>query len=429
MRGAAGPGSGRAPAPRDSRHNVLVVGSTSLPVGALERRRLGLPRLPAALSGGRRAAAAGRESHHFVRLEGLGRPAASHLSRLIRAAGGTASGGSGAGASLLLGGDDAAFALAIGRAARHEAVRRAALEIDAALSGRRDPPRDLGLRSGRLALDAGPLVMGILNVTPDSFSDGGRFLGRRQAVAQALRMAEEGAAIIDIGGESTRPGATPVPLFEELRRVMPVLEAVVAALARLKGRRPLVSIDTVKAEVARRAAAAGADLINDISGLSFDPAMPAAAAESGLSVVISHIRKTPRTMGRPSRYARLIPEIAASLRRQIALALAAGVRHEKIVIDPGIGFGKGRRDNLAILRHLPALRSLGHPILIGASRKSFIGGTLELPIVERLEGSLAAEALAIAGGADIIRAHDVRAAARVAVLCAAVHGVRPTRSG
>ncbi len=423
MRGAAGPGSGRAPTPGECRYNVLVVGSVSLPVAALERRRLGLPRLRSTLPGGRRAADLGCESYHFVRLEGLGRSAASLLSRLVRAAGGSATGateGSRAGASLLLRGDQAAFTASIARAARHQGVRRAALEIDAALDRRREPPRGLGLRSGRLALDAGPLVMGILNVTPDSFSDGGRFLGRRKAVAQALRMAEEGAAIIDIGGESTRPGSTPVPLFEELRRVMPVLEAVVPALARLKGRRPLVSIDTVKAEVARRAAAAGADLINDISGLSFDPAMPAAVAESGLPVVISHIRKTPRTMGTPPRYARLIPDIAAFLRRQIALALTAGVRPDRIVIDPGIGFGKRRRDNLAILRNLPALRSLGHPILIGASRKSFIGATLELPIADRLEGSLAAEALAIAGGADIIRVHDVRPAARVAALCTAV---------
>jgi len=396
----------------DSLHNVLVVGSVSMPAAGFERRRLGLPRLPSAGPQIR------RESHHFVRLESMSRPVVSLLTKLIRAAGGAATGG--AGGVLLVAGDDEAFAAALSRAARHAALRSAALEVETALRARREPPLTLRLRNGRLALGDGPLLMGILNVTPDSFSDGGRFLGRKAAVAQALRMAEEGAAIIDVGGESTRPGARPVPLFEELRRVMPVLEAVVPALARLKGRRPLLSIDTVKAEVARCAAAAGADLINDISGLSFDPAMPAAVAESSLPVVISHIRKTPRTMGKPPRYAHLFPEIAAFLRRQISLALSAGVRPDRIVIDPGIGFGKRRRDSLAILGGLPVLRSLGAPILIGASRKSFLGGERDLAPGDRLEGSLAAEALAIAGGADIIRVHDVRPAARVAALCAAV---------
>ncbi len=272
--------------------------------------------------------------------------------------------------------------------------------------------------------------MGILNLTPDSFSDGGRFTGGRRAVDQALRMVDQGAAIVDIGGESTRPGSRPVPLEEELLRVMPVIERLVPAVARFGSGRPLLSIDTTKAEVARRAVAAGVDLVNDISGLSFDPAMPATVAEAGVPVVVSHIRKTPRTMGRPPRYRHLLPEIAAFLRRQAALAAGAGVRRDRIVIDPGIGFGKRRRDNLILLRHLSALRSLGHPILIGASRKSFIGGTLDLPVSDRLEGSLAAEAFAIAGGADIIRAHDVRAAARVAVFCSAVlRGARRSRSG
>jgi dihydropteroate synthase len=262
--------------------------------------------------------------------------------------------------------------------------------------------------------------MGILNLTPDSFSDGGRVAGRRAAVRHALRMAAEGARIIDIGAESTRPGSTPVPISEELRRLMPVLEAILPAIRRLGPRRPLVSVDTYKAEVARRAAAAGADLINDISGFTLDPAMPAMVAETGLPVVVQHLRGRPATMGRPARYAALLPEIALFLRRQAALAVRAGVRPDRIVIDPGIGFGKRRRDSLTILRRIAVLRGLGHPILVGASRKSFIGGALELPVDDRLEGSLAAEALAIAGGADIIRAHDVREAVRVARLCAAV---------
>ncbi len=272
----------------------------------------------------------------------------------------------------------------------------------------------------RLFEGPGPFLMGVVNVTPDSFSDGGRFLAARAAVDQALRMAEEGAAILDVGGESTRPGSRPVPLEQELRRVMPVLDRLIPRLDRLGARRPLVSIDTTKAEVAQRAAAAGADLINDISGLAFDPAMAAVAAETGLAVVVSHLRGTPRTMQRAPRYRHLVPEIAAFLRRQIGRALRAGVREDRIAVDPGIGFGKRRRDNLVVLRHLGVLRSLGRPILIGASRKSFIGGTLDLPVGERREASLAAEALAIAGGADIIRAHDVRDAVRVAVLSSAI---------
>jgi dihydropteroate synthase len=262
--------------------------------------------------------------------------------------------------------------------------------------------------------------MGVLNVTPDSFSDGGRFQTPRKALDRVRKMIGDGADMIDVGGESTRPGSRPVPLEVELRRVLPVLERLMDTLRGIRGARPLISIDTTKAEVARRAAALGVDMVNDISGMSFDPAMPAVVAESGLPVVIQHIRGRPRTMQRAPRYAHLIPEIASFLRRQIALAVAAGVRADRIVIDPGLGFGKRRRHNLAILRHLPVFRSLGHPILIGASRKSFIEGALELPVAERLEGSLAAEALAISGGADIIRAHDVRESVRVARLC---HGV------
>src|SRR5439155_15442792 len=207
---------------------------------------------------------------------------------------------------------------------------------------------------------------------------------------------------------------------EELRRVIPALEAVVAAIGVLPGRRPLLSVDTRKAEVARRAAAAGADLINDISGLTHDPAMAAVVAESGLPVVIQHIRGTPRTMQRNPRYVHLLPEIAAFLRSRIETIVRAGVREDKIIVDPGIGFGKRRRDNLAILRHLRTLTSLGRPILVGASRKSFLKGEGETPPSDRLEGSLAAEALAIAGGAEIIRVHDVRESARVASLCDAV---------
>ena len=278
----------------------------------------------------------------------------------------------------------------------------------------------LRLRDGRLPFGRRTRIMGILNVTPDSFSDGGRFLRPAAAVRHALRMAAEGADIIDVGGESTRPGSASVGFQEEWRRVAPVLEALLPALRRGKSDAPLVSIDTTRAETARRAAVLGVDLVNDISGMTFDAAMPAVVAEAGVAVVVQHIRGRPATMQGAPRYRRLLPEIAAFLRRSIETAAKAGISPERIIVDPGIGFGKTRRHNLEILRGLAALRSLGRPILIGASRKSFLDGDGALPPRERLEGSLAAEALAIAGGADIIRAHDVRAAARVARLCDAV---------
>jgi dihydropteroate synthase len=256
------------------------------------------------------------------------------------------------------------------------------------------------------------LLMGVLNVTPDSFSDGGRFRNPRAAVRQALRMADEGADIIDVGGESTRPGSRPVPLAEELRRVMPVLEALAPRLP--------VSIDTTKAEVARRAALVGAVLLNDISAMTFDPAMPAIAAEHRLGVVLQHLRGRPATMQRAPRYRLLFPEVAAFLRAAMAKAVRAGVLPGRILIDPGLGFGKKRVHNLALLRHLGALRSLGRPILVGASRKSFLREDRNDPPGARLEAGLAAQALALAGGADIIRTHDVREAALVARLCDAV---------
>jgi dihydropteroate synthase len=294
-------------------------------------------------------------------------------------------------------------ALALTLGARGLAIRDPILsgEIDAALAGFTTPP-------GRT------LLMGILNVTPDSFSDGGRFLKPRAAVRQALRMAGEGADIIDVGGESTRPGSRPVTLEEELRRVMPVVEA-------LGARKDLrISIDTTKAEVARRAALAGAVLLNDISAMTFDPAMPAIAAEHRLGIVLQHLRGRPATMQRAPRYRLLLPEVAAFLRAAVARAVRAGVSADRIVIDPGLGFGKKRVHNLALLRHLAVLRSLGRPILAGASRKSFLRFDRDALPASRLEAGLAAQALALAGGADIIRTHDVREAARVARLCDAV---------
>jgi dihydropteroate synthase len=360
----------------------------------------------------------------LVRCEAAPAGIATALGRALSRSGGRLLPGNGArgrGRLLLLEGTPADLAGAAAAARRHRAGAALADALDAVLGAAERPPRRLRLRRGFLDL-TGTRIMGIVNVTPDSFSDGGRFLAAGDAVRHALRLADEGAALLDVGGESTRPGARPVSLAEELRRVLPVLERLVPALRRRGAGRPLVSIDTTKAEVARRAIEAGADLVNDISGASFDPAMPAVVAETGVPIVVQHIRGTPRTMQDAPRYRDLIADVARVLRRRMETLRRAGVAEDRMVVDPGIGFGKTRRDNLVLLRRLHVLRSLGRPILIGASRKSFIGGALELPVGDRLEGSLAAEALAIAGGAAIIRAHDVRAAARVARLCDAVLG-------
>ena len=389
-------------------HNVLVLRAPQTPETSRERRLLGLP----AEAAGRRA-----DPGWLLRVEEVPPAVTRRLARLVARSGGATT--SLPGRVLLVSGPRRALEEMVDGAGRLEETSAVAAAIGGALRAVDRPPARLRLRHGTLDLGT-PIIMGILNLTPDSFSDGGRFRRPAAARAHALRMAAEGARILDVGGESTRPGARPVPLAVELRRVLPVIESLVPALRALGRRRPLVSIDTTKAEVARRALEAGADLVNDISGMSFDPAMPAVVAEAGAPVVLQHIRGTPRTMQRAPRYRNLIPDIARVLRRRMEIARRAGIGDDRVVIDPGIGFGKRRSDSMAILRRLPVLRSLGRPILIGASRKSFLGGARALPVGERLEGSLAAEALAIAGGAAIIRAHDVREAVRVAHLCDAI---------
>ena len=228
-----------------------------------------------------------------------------------------------------------------------------------------------------------------------------------------MRMIEEGADIIDIGGESTRPGADPVPLSEELRRVIPVVE-------RLSSQEVIISVDTYKSEVAQRAIEAGAHLINDISGLRFDPQMARMIAETGAGLVIMHIKGRPKDMQINPQYDDLMGEIYSWLDQGIQLALQAGVAEAKIVVDPGIGFGKRPKDNLIILRRLHELKGLGYPILIGPSRKSFIGEVLGLPVGERLEGTAAAVALGVARGAKILRVHDVKQMRRVAQMAYAI---------
>ena len=262
--------------------------------------------------------------------------------------------------------------------------------------------------------------MGILNVTPDSFSDGGKFLSVRRAVSRALRMQAEGADLIDIGGESTRPGAQAVSAREEIKRILPVLE-------KLSGRlRIPISVDTGKASVAAAALRAGASLVNDVTGLG-DPAMGKVVAAAGVPVILMHTRGTPRTMRSKARYRRLIPEVISELRGSIRKALAAGLSRKKILIDPGIGFAKTPEQSLELIRRLGEFERLGFPVVAGPSRKSFIGLALDDPAAashqrrgissaarrvpprseDRLFGTAAAVALCVANGADIVRVHDV----------------------
>jgi len=248
--------------------------------------------------------------------------------------------------------------------------------------------------------------MGILNLTPDSFSDGGRVRGAQDAVGSARRMAEAGAAVVDIGGESSRPGAAPVSADEEMRRVVPAIEAVRSAVD------VRISIDTVKAAVAARAIDAGADVVNDISAGS-DPGMLPLCAARGVPVILMHMRGTPRTMQDDTRYRDLLGEVVEFLRAAVERAVAAGVPGDKILVDPGIGFGKSPSGNLQILGDIAALRKVGQPVVVGASRKSFIGSVLDLRVAERLEGSLAVAAVAAWQGAHVIRAHDVTETVRV----------------
>jgi len=256
--------------------------------------------------------------------------------------------------------------------------------------------------------------MGVLNLTPDSFSDGGRFETQAAAVDAAARMADEGADIVDVGGESTRPGADSVGTDEETRRVVPVIEALRRVRPGLR-----ISIDTRKAAVARRALDGGADLINDVSGLG-DPEMLPLVAASGAPIVLMHMRGEPGTMQRDTHYDDLVTAIGGFLNDRVETAIASGVADDKILVDPGIGFGKSAAGNLEILGRLPELRTVGRPILIGASRKSFIGTLLELPVDQRLEASLAVAAYASARGAHVIRAHDVAATRRTVSMIDAI---------
>jgi dihydropteroate synthase len=251
-------------------------------------------------------------------------------------------------------------------------------------------------------------------VTPDSFSDGGLFFDRKSAISHGLDMVEEGADIIDIGGESTRPGSKPLELEEELRRVIPVIESLAKEV------KIPISIDTYKSTVAQRAIEAGAQIINDISGLHFDPSLAQVAAREDTPLVLMHIRGTPETMQKDVRYGSLFSEIIQYLKDSIQLAENAGLDPRQIIIDPGIGFGKTVEDNLLIIKNLFEFCILGKPILLGTSRKSFIGKILNTEADNRMEGTLSSIAIGVFNGAHIIRSHDVLQARKAIAVADAI---------
>jgi len=271
-------------------------------------------------------------------------------------------------------------------------------------------------RSRVFTLEERVLVMGVLNLTPDSFSDGGRFTDPQAALEHARRMVADGADIVDVGAESTRPGAAPVPPDEQWRR----LEGVLPALA-AEGR--CVSVDTASASVAERALAAGASIVNDVTALG-DPDMAAVVAGAGAGLVLMHMRGTPASMQREPSYGDVTREVLEALRDRLAAARVGGVREECVTCDPGIGFGKDVRHNLELLARIGELRELGRPILVGASRKSFIGRLSDAPIERRLAGGLAAHALAVWGGASVIRTHDVPETVQAMAVASAIRSAR-----
>jgi len=261
------------------------------------------------------------------------------------------------------------------------------------------------------------LLMGVLNVTPDSFSDGGLFFDKEKAIAQGLRMVEEGADMIDIGGESTRPGSKPLGLEEELRRVIPVIESLSKEIG------IPISIDTYKSAVAKKAIEAGAEIINDISGLKYDPTLAKVAAKEDTPLILMHIRGTPETMQKDVHYESLFSEILQYLSDSIQTAESAGLDPQQIIIDPGIGFGKTLEDNLLIIKNLFEFRVLGKPILLGTSRKSFVGKILDADAKDRIEGTLSSIAIGVLNGAHIIRCHDVLQAKKAIAVADAIRMV------
>lgn len=260
----------------------------------------------------------------------------------------------------------------------------------------------------------GPFIMGVLNVTPDSFSDGGRFLAPEAAVARALELVAQGADLVDVGGESARPGAAPVSVDEEIRRVVPVLERL-----RERGFPVPIAVDTSKPEVAREALRAGAALVNDVRGLA-DPRLAEVVAAAGVPVVLMHMRGTPADMQSRASYRDVVAEVGEELAQALARARAAGIPAERTLLDPGVGFAKTAEQSLTLLRRLAELKALGRPLLVGPSRKSFIGKVTGAAVEDRLPGTLAAVAACVLAGAEFVRVHDAAAVRQAAQVAAAI---------
>jgi dihydropteroate synthase len=287
------------------------------------------------------------------------------------------------------------------------------------VTGERRPTHEIRIRGRNVELGRRTLVMGVVNVTPDSFSDGGRFHDTPAAVAHGRRLAEEGADLLDVGGESTRPGASPVPADEQVRRVVPVI----AALRRETT--AFLSVDTTSAAVAVAAIDAGADLVNDVSGLHWDGELGAVVARRGVPIVLMHLRGAFDAMHRGPRYADVMAEVGAELRAALRRAEEAGISPSQVVLDPGIGFSKDAEHSLQVIARLGELHALGRPVLAGPSRKSFIGRLLDAPPEGRLLGTAAAVAACVMNGAHVVRVHDVAAMAQVTRVCDAVLAAHP----
>lgn len=277
-----------------------------------------------------------------------------------------------------------------------------AVQLESAIGNLFNASVHFRYRDTSMDFENGPKLMGVVNVTPDSFSDGKRYFSADAAVAHALSLCEDGADIIDIGGESTRPGSDPVDAGEEKRRVIPVIK-------RLREKTGIpISIDTVKSEVAAQALENGADIVNDVSAMTFDPDMPHVIGKYRAGVVLMHMKGTPKTMQVEPEYGDVMAEVLSFLEQRAAAAEKAGIGRDCIILDPGIGFGKTIRHNLLLLKHIRAFKSLGFPVLVGASRKSFIGQLANAGTGDRMPGSIAAAVWAAAQGVDIIRVHDVK---------------------
>jgi dihydropteroate synthase len=274
------------------------------------------------------------------------------------------------------------------------------------------------MKSRRLELGKRTLVMGILNVTPDSFSDGGKFFGFHSAMRQAMDMIVAGADLLDIGGETTKPDSDPVPLDIELERVIPLIETI------RKSSDIPISIDTTKAQVAREAIEAGADIINDVSALRFDDEMAGTAASLGVPLILMHMQGTPKVMQHNPTYDSLFSEIIAFLEERIQFTAAQGVDRRQIIVDPGIGFGKTVAHNLSLIRNLELFQCLDRPILLGTSRKRYIGAVLDRPVEDREIGTAVAHTVGISAGAHIIRVHDVAFQRQVALMADAFRDAR-----